>query len=135
MGFHDGVVSITAMLLTLLSHGGTPNTLLPGIAATFAGAVSMSLGEYSSVSTARDNGLEYEDPTRAAVSSFASFVLGATLPLLIVWSGGPSQEANLLVAAGIITLVSAMASRSNIPRTLTITTVALGASYAFGRLL
>jgi len=133
MGFHDGVVSITAMLLALLSHGGTQNTLIPGIAATFAGAVSMSLGEYSSVSTARDNGLEYEDPSRAAVSSFASFVLGATLPLLIVGSGGHVPE--LLTAAGMITLVSSIASRSNIPRTLIITTLALGASIAFGRLL
>lgn len=58
LGANDGIVSVSCMLLGILaastSTGADTNIFLIGMAATLAGAVSMSLGEYVSVSAQRD---------------------------------------------------------------------------------
>lgn len=55
LGANDGIVSIAALLLGVLATGlGAGAILLAGIASTIAGAVSMALGEYVSVSAQRD---------------------------------------------------------------------------------
>lgn len=55
LGANDGIVSIAALLLGVIATGlGEGAILLAGIASTIAGAVSMALGEYVSVSAQRD---------------------------------------------------------------------------------
>jgi len=55
LGANDGIVSIAALLLGVIATGlGEGAILLAGIASTIAGAVSMALGEYDSVSAQRD---------------------------------------------------------------------------------
>lgn len=56
LGANDGIVSIAALLLGVIATGmGDGAILLAGIASTIAGAVSMALGEYVSVSAQRDS--------------------------------------------------------------------------------
>lgn len=55
LGANDGIVSVAALLLGVIGSGASAQTLLiSGMAATIAGAVSMALGEYVSVSAQRD---------------------------------------------------------------------------------
>lgn len=55
LGANDGIVSIAALLLGVLATGlGEGAIFLAGVASTIAGAVSMALGEYVSVSAQRD---------------------------------------------------------------------------------
>lgn len=56
LGANDGIVSISALLLGVMSSGvGSTAVIVSGLASTVAGAVSMALGEYVSVSAQRDN--------------------------------------------------------------------------------
>lgn len=56
LGANDGIVSVAALLLGIIATGASEGPILTaGIAATVAGAVSMSLGEYVSVSAQRDS--------------------------------------------------------------------------------
>lgn len=55
LGANDGIVSIAALLLGVIATGtGEGAIFLAGVASTIAGAVSMALGEYVSVSAQRD---------------------------------------------------------------------------------
>ncbi|AJK70142.1 hypothetical protein B840_12870 (plasmid) [Corynebacterium marinum DSM 44953] len=55
LGANDGIVSIAALLLGVIATGmGEGAIFLAGMASTIAGAVSMALGEYVSVSAQRD---------------------------------------------------------------------------------
>ncbi|MDF5819546.1 VIT family protein [Corynebacterium felinum] len=56
LGANDGIVSISCMLLGVVAAGASSGStiFLIGMAATLAGAVSMALGEYVSVSAQRD---------------------------------------------------------------------------------
>lgn len=131
MGFHDGVVSISVLLLSLLSSGVPAVT--PGIAAAFAGAVSMSLGEYSSVSSARDNGIRHESPIGAAASSFVSFLLGAVIPILMAHQGASIPE--FVVGVAVLSAVSARVSNSDVARTVSISMLALAIGHVVGSFL
>ncbi|GAB2504661.1 VIT family protein [Corynebacterium atrinae] len=56
LGANDGIVSVAALLLGIIATGADEGPILTaGIAATVAGAVSMSLGEYVSVSAQKDS--------------------------------------------------------------------------------
>jgi vacuolar iron transporter family protein len=55
LGANDGIVSIAALVVGVASASSTPNSILVvGVAGLLAGALSMSLGEYVSVSSQRD---------------------------------------------------------------------------------
>ncbi|WP_010120018.1 VIT1/CCC1 transporter family protein [Corynebacterium nuruki] len=55
LGANDGIVSVSAMLLGMVGAGTSNAVILTaGLASTIAGAVSMGLGEYVSVSAQRD---------------------------------------------------------------------------------
>lgn len=55
LGANDGIVSVAALLLGVIGSGASAHTIvISGLAATVAGAVSMALGEYVSVSAQRD---------------------------------------------------------------------------------
>lgn len=55
LGANDGIVSISAVIVGV-AGAGTPTSFImtAGVAATIAGALSMAVGEYVSVSTQRD---------------------------------------------------------------------------------
>lgn len=55
LGANDGIVSVSALILGVAGTGaGAGAVFTAGLASTIAGAVSMSLGEYVSVSAQRD---------------------------------------------------------------------------------
>lgn len=55
LGANDGIVSVAALLLGVIATGAGDTVIFgAGLAATIAGAVSMALGEYVSVSSQRD---------------------------------------------------------------------------------
>lgn len=55
LGANDGIVSVAALLLAVIASGaGDTAVFVAGLASTVAGAVSMALGEYVSVSAQRD---------------------------------------------------------------------------------
>lgn len=55
LGANDGIISNAALLLGVIGSGASDAAILTaGIASTVAGAVSMALGEYVSVSAQRD---------------------------------------------------------------------------------
>lgn len=56
LGANDGIVSVSALILGVIATGvGHGAILAAGIAATVAGAISMALGEFVSVSAQRDS--------------------------------------------------------------------------------
>ena len=55
LGANDGIVSTALLLLSVIAAGSSKSAILTaGAAAVIAGAISMALGEYVSVSTQRD---------------------------------------------------------------------------------
>ncbi|AOZ73248.1 hypothetical protein BK816_08090 [Boudabousia tangfeifanii] len=55
LGANDGIVSVAALLLGMIgAHAQSATILTAGLASLVAGAVSMALGEYVSVSAQRD---------------------------------------------------------------------------------
>ncbi|OKL46926.1 hypothetical protein BSR29_05650 [Boudabousia liubingyangii] len=56
LGANDGIVSVAALLLAIIGAQASTSTIITaGIASLVAGAVSMALGEYVSVSAQRDS--------------------------------------------------------------------------------
>ncbi|MDG3012390.1 hypothetical protein G4X40_19810 [Rhodococcus sp. D2-41] len=90
LGANDGIVSTAGVILAVASATANRNTILTAaIAALVAGAVSMALGEYVSVAAQRDaeqaaHDTELVNPAQAAISSAASFTVGAALPTIAV---------------------------------------------------
>lgn len=71
LGANDGIVSIAALVVGIAA--ATPNIgviFLTGIAALFAGAVSMGLGEYVSVSSQRDSELAWINKEKRELEMF-----------------------------------------------------------------
>jgi len=71
LGANDGIVSIAALVVGIAA--ATPNVniiFLTGIAALFAGAVSMGLGEYVSVSSQRDSELAWINKEKRELEMF-----------------------------------------------------------------
>jgi VIT1/CCC1 family predicted Fe2+/Mn2+ transporter len=65
LGANDGIVSIAAILVGVAAATtDSPTILITGVAALFAGAVSMALGEYVSVSSQRDSELAWINKER-----------------------------------------------------------------------
>lgn len=98
LGANDGVVS-TASVLMGVAGANTDSTLLftAGMAALVAGALSMAVGEYVSVSSQRDaekvnsklakaddDEIEYTNPYHAAVASLIAFTIGGLIPFVAV---------------------------------------------------
>lgn len=163
LGANDGIVSIAATVVGVAgaTSGVTP-IAIAGIAALAAGAWSMAAGEYVSVSSQRDaervalergagvGGVldrddgELTNPWHAAVASFASFVVGGLVPLLVVlapWGGArvAATFVAVLVALVVTGLVSARFSRASSGRAVLRNVVggslAMAVTYALGSLV
>src|ERR1700675_988655 len=102
LGANDGIASV-AVLVRGIAGATTAKSVIfaAGLAGLVAGAVSMALGEYVSVSTQRDSqrallqkgrqepqlGIDPDDlsnPWQAALSSAVAFTLGAVDPLIAI---------------------------------------------------
>lgn len=86
LGYLDGAVTTLAMLCFAL--GALPEqALMVGVAGWLAGAMSMGVNEYASVSDQnRAEGTSYT-PAVAACSSFCAFSVGALVPLVPLVAG------------------------------------------------
>jgi VIT1/CCC1 family predicted Fe2+/Mn2+ transporter len=99
---HDGLVSIGSMLMGVTAAKvSSRDVLVVGLVSALAGALSMSLGEFSSVSA-----VQQHSPLRAAVVSFISFLLGSLIPITAaVVSPGLSGSLTGIALAVIVGLV------------------------------
>ena len=71
LGANDGIVSIAALVVGVAAATSeVPVIFLTGIAALFAGAVSMGLGEYVSVSSQRDSELSWINKEKRELEEF-----------------------------------------------------------------
>ena len=97
LGANDGIVSTAGLVVGVAAATNSTSTIFTaGLAGLIAGAVSMALGEYVSVSAQRDTERlihskeshlgadETSNPWQAALSSAISFTLGAVLPLVAI---------------------------------------------------
>lgn len=87
LGANDGIISIATLLIALIGNISSESLLIVAVSATVAGALSMSIGEYVSVSAQKDAELanshtEITNPFHAAYSSFLAFLTGAILPVV-----------------------------------------------------
>jgi len=125
LGANDGVSSNFCLIMGVAGGGASASTVvLTGVAGLIGGACSMALGEWVSVTNARELALsqvEREmgtlqpdsshasvlaagDATSAAVSSFLLFALGALVPLLPVGL----LPGSLRIAGSIVASVAAL---------------------------
>ncbi len=102
LGANDGIVSIAGLVVGIAGATTAKSVIFAaGLAGLVAGAVSMALGEYVSVSTQRDSqrallqkerqepqlGIDpnaLSNPWQAALSSAVAFTLGALIPLIAI---------------------------------------------------
>lgn len=114
LGANDGIVSVAAVVVGVAA-ATTNNSMIiaSGLAALVGGALSMALGEYVSVSSARDAQRasivpvpadEIVNPWHAGLASALAFVAGALLPFLAVVVVGGAAKIPVTVAAVLIAL-------------------------------
>lgn len=85
LGANDGIISVSVILISIIGILEFHKMLLVGISAIVAGALSMAIGEYVSVSAQKDaeeavEAAEVTNPFHAALSSCLSFIFGAAIP-------------------------------------------------------
>ncbi len=99
LGANDGIVSTSSIMMGVIGAGAEQKAIFTaGMAAIVAGALSMAVGEYVSVSSQSDaekvhiekaNGgdmkaHEITSPWQAAVASLVSFTIGGLVPFVSV---------------------------------------------------
>lgn len=118
LGANDGIVS-TASVVMGVAGATTESTaiLTAGLAALVAGALSMAVGEYVSVSSQRDaeksNAIEdvnhdgeFTNPWAAAIASLIAFTIGGLVPFIAVAVAPSETRIVVTVIAVTIALVS-----------------------------
>lgn len=158
LGANDGIVSVAATVMGVA--GATPQVkpiFIAGVAALVAGALSMAVGEYVSVSSQRDaemvsarmRGLDHRrveltNPWHAGIASLSAFAVGALIPMLVVlapWGGARVAATFLavLVALVVTGLVSARFSGASAGRAVVRNTVggslAMAVTFGIGSLV
>lgn len=116
LGANDGIISVAALIIGVAaSHATRASVFTAGLAALLAGAVSMGLGEYVSVSTQRDaekvmvkTGTMHPGdmvrPWRAAESSAVAFTFGAGVPLAAMLASPARERITITFAAVLLAL-------------------------------
>jgi VIT1/CCC1 family predicted Fe2+/Mn2+ transporter len=92
LGANDGIVSVSSVVVGVAGvENSTRFILTAGTAALVAGALSMAVGEYVSVSSQRDAEIELKveeskliSPWHATYASALSFFAGGVVPIIIV---------------------------------------------------
>jgi VIT1/CCC1 family predicted Fe2+/Mn2+ transporter len=116
LGANDGIVSTASVVMGVA--GATSNTkaiFTAGLAALVAGAMSMAVGEYVSVSSQRDaervnaalleTDHEFTSPQHAAVASFVAFTIGGLVPFVATVLSPSPVRIVITVAAVIAALL------------------------------
>lgn len=88
LGANDGIISVATVLIAVTGNLTYWGLLLVAVSTIVAGALSMSIGEYVSVSAQKDAEIagqrkEITNPWHAAMSSLASFIAGAIIPAIL----------------------------------------------------
>ena len=155
LGANDGIVSIASVLLGVIAAAGGQDTktlAIAAIAAMSAGALSMAMGEYVSVSSQRDAELVARDharsrgaaddevasipltsPTHAAIASFLSFVAGGMVPTVVAFAPWGDRRDVATFVAVVVALIATgwvSARASNAPVGRAVLRVAIGGSLA-----
>ena len=130
MGANDGIVSTAAMVVGVAGAAVSDGALLAaGVSATIAGALSMAVGEYVSVSSQRDAVIahgghalgidpdELTNPWHAAWASMAAFAAGALIPLLVILMSPrelavPLTAVSVLLALAVTGCISAQVGKA-----------------------
>lgn len=118
LGANDGVVSVASIVVGVAAANPDIKVIVTaGVAGMLAGALSMSSGEYVSVSTQRDTEKiqikrgdrkegDLTNPWHAALASGTAFLCGAILPLIAVVV--PAEEWRIPVTFGAVIVVLAI---------------------------
>lgn len=118
LGANDGIVSTSSVLMGVAGATSEVKTIFTaGLAALVAGALSMAVGEYVSVSSQRDaekahhevahphDEHEFTRPTQAAVASLIAFTIGGLIPFIAVIVAPGKSKIPVTVIAVVISLV------------------------------
>lgn len=165
LGANDGLISNFCLMMGVAGGGASASTLLlAGVAGLIGGACSMALGEWLSVTNARELALSQVEramgalrpdtshpsvlsagnATGAAASSFLFFALGALVPLLPVCllartlriEGSIASSVTALFALGLATsLFNARSALFSGMRQVAIGAAAAAVTYLAGRAL
>ncbi len=95
-GAMDGLVSNTALIAGVAASADARTVVLSGFAGLLAGAFSMALGEYTSVTTANE---QIDSEVRAERQAFAQFPQGEKLELVAMFTDMGMTEQTARVAA------------------------------------
>ncbi len=119
LGANDGIVSTASVLMGVAGANADSRALfVAGMAALVAGALSMAVGEYVSVSSQRDaekvnsklaetssDEDEFTNPYHAAIASLVAFVIGGLIPFIAVVLAPGASKIPVTVIAVLIALV------------------------------
>jgi vacuolar iron transporter family protein len=117
LGANDGIVSTSSVVMGVA--GATNDTraiFTAGLAALVAGALSMAVGEYVSVSSQRDaekvnahhlddDDVDFTSPTHAAVASLLAFTAGGSVPFLAIVLSPDDTRLVITVVAVVVALL------------------------------
>lgn len=124
LGANDGIVSTASVVMGVA--GATTNSaaiFTAGLAALVAGALSMAVGEYVSVSSQRDaekanaahddsHDGEFTNPWAAAIASLVAFTAGGLVPFVAVTLAGELKIVVTVVAVTIALVATGYLSAS-----------------------
>ncbi|MES2875946.1 MAG: VIT1/CCC1 transporter family protein [Patescibacteria group bacterium] len=118
LGANDGIVSTASVVMGVAGATTDSRTLLTaGMAALVAGALSMAVGEYVSVSSQRDaekanarhdetHDGDFTSPWAAAIASLVAFTIGGAVPFLAVVIAPEDSRIFVTVVAVTIALIA-----------------------------
>lgn len=118
LGANDGIVSTASVVMGVAGATNETSAIFTaGMAALVAGALSMAVGEYVSVSSQRDAEVvsaqhdaghdgEFTSPWAAAIASFLAFTVGGLVPFLAVFLAPDSIRIQTTVAAVLVGLIA-----------------------------
>jgi VIT1/CCC1 family predicted Fe2+/Mn2+ transporter len=139
LGANDGIVSVSSIILGVAGATSARHTIfIAGLAGLVAGAFSMAVGEYVSVSSQRATELQIDEndlnnPTQAAIASMVSFTAGGLIPLLAVMLASQQTRIAVTFVAVLIALTItgyASATVGNASRKRAILRVVIGGAIA-----
>jgi VIT1/CCC1 family predicted Fe2+/Mn2+ transporter len=158
LGLNDGLVEILGAVSGFFgAFGNAATVLVAGATVAVAGALSMAAGAYVAASSeaevrateserrrflgeAISRAAEGQSPLRGAMVVGVSYVAGALVPLLPVVFGASNALPSVLVAGGMIVIVSMLLAflsgmnvRHRILTNLVIIAAAVGITYLIGR--
>ncbi|WP_169926003.1 VIT1/CCC1 transporter family protein [Serinibacter salmoneus] len=145
LGANDGVVSVASILVGVAgASSDRADIAAAGIAGLVGGGLSMALGEYVSVSSAKDSQLaaagevaeeDIANPWHAGIASAAAFLAGAILPFVVMLASPIQWNVPLTILAALLALAltGALGARlGHAPVRRPVVRVVIGGALALG---